>query len=489
MGAGVLAHGEPLIGATSIVELAVPAALVLTATRAKHRRDRLLLLVAATVTAVAASPPLHRAAESTVTGHMVQHLLLLVVTAPLVGIVLARAPSRARGRTAARTLARVAVAPSPAPVVAGVLHAAVIVAWHHPALWDPAVGSWALHALEHATLVLSGVWWWASLHHHVSRRAVLAPVAAVFVVATTGALLGVLMMFAPGSLYAQGTVTDQQLAGALMAGAMGAVYGAVLLHLLSSAVRGLGAPRPGNVVTRSSALAALFVVGFLAAAAATLPDPDAQAAVTEAPPDGELLYRRDCASCHGAAGEGSNRGIALDAVGEASAFYVLSTGRMPISHPGETIRRRAPAYSDDEIAELTRYVAGLGDGPLLSGLGDAEGDLALGGERYRLHCAGCHGATGIGGAQAFGRAAPSLMPASAEETWAAIVAGPGGMPSFDGAFSHDEVAGVVAYVQLLQDPPTTGVPIPGGRVGEGLVAWLVGAGLLVAMAGWIGRRA
>lgn len=482
----MLAHVDVL----SAAELMVPVVLFAVSLQVRHLRDRVALLGAAGVLAVAASPPVHRAAHTSVTGHMVQHLLLLVVAAPLVGLVLSRAPSRLRGRPAVRTVARSAIAPVGAPALAGALHAAVIVAWHHPSLWDPAAANAVLHALEHLTLVATGTWWWASLFHHLARRAVLTPVAAVFAVATTGSLLGVLMMFAPDALYAQGTVTDQQLAGALMAGVMGAVYGVTMLWVLTAAVRRLASPRPGMVVTRSSVLAVLFVAGFLATAGFALPGHGVVAAPPDGDPpaDGEHLYRRDCASCHGAQGEGSNRGIALDGVGEASAFYVLSTGRMPISSPGDTIRRRAPAYSSDEIAALTAYVARLGEGPDLAGTSGVTGDLADGGVRYRLHCAGCHGATGIGGAQAYGRAAPSVVHATPEETWAAIVAGPGGMPSFDGTFATSEIAGVVDYVQMLKDPPATGASIPGGRVGEGLVAWLVGGGLLVAMGAWIGRR-
>jgi ubiquinol-cytochrome c reductase cytochrome c subunit len=161
---------------------------------------------------------------------------------------------------------------------------------------------------------------------------------------------------------------------------------------------------------------------------------------------------------------------------------------MPIPHPDATVRRQAPAYTPDQIDAIVDYTATFVDGPEIPSLDPAAADLARGGVHYRLHCAACHSATGIGGAQAFGREAPPVLDSTVAETAAAIVAGPGGMPAFRATFTDDEIAGVAAYVQLLQDPPTTGIAIPGGRVGEGLVAWLVGIGALMVAISWIGRR-
>ncbi|CAN5353499.1 c-type cytochrome [soil metagenome] len=200
-----------------------------------------------------------------------------------------------------------------------------------------------------------------------------------------------------------------------------------------------------------------------------------------------MLYRRDCAACHGPAGEGSSRGVPITEVGPASVQYTLSTGRMPISSLDEPIRRGRPAYTPTEIDAIVTYTRAFVEGPEIPPLDVSDG-VARGGELYRLHCAACHSATGIGGAQAFGREAPPVFPGTSAEVAAVIAVGPAGMPSFRSTFDDREIAAITEYVELLKDPPTQGFVVPGGRVGEGLVAWLVGIGVLALFIAWIGKR-
>ena len=54
------------------------------------------------------------------------------------------------------------------------------------------------------------------------------------------------------------------------------------------------------------------------------------------------IYLRDCASCHGANGEGTVDGPELTDAGSAIVDYELSTGRMPLPHRGAEVVRRAP---------------------------------------------------------------------------------------------------------------------------------------------------
>jgi ubiquinol-cytochrome c reductase cytochrome c subunit len=210
---------------------------------------------------------------------------------------------------------------------------------------------------------------------------------------------------------------------------------------------------------------------------------DALDAVTR----GAALYRRDCASCHGVSGEGTPRGTAIADRGTSSVYYALATGRMPIAEPASRIERRESHYTDDEIDEIVAYTATFVDGPAEPQL-ERGAALSTGGELYRLHCAACHGATGIGGAQAFSREAPSVLHASERDVAAAVVAGPGGMPSFRTALDDAEIAAVADYVGYLQHPVRRGAAIPGGRVGEGLIAWLVGVIALLACATWAAGR-
>ncbi|MDQ4070413.1 MAG: c-type cytochrome, partial [Actinomycetota bacterium] len=200
------------------------------------------------------------------------------------------------------------------------------------------------------------------------------------------------------------------------------------------------------------------------------------------------LYLRDCASCHGSEGQGSFRGTPLVDVGAASAHFMLTTGRMPIRHLDEPVRRRPPAYSGPEINALVEFVAGLGDGPPVPRVDPDNGDLPRGGELYRLHCAPCHSSTGIGGALAYGVIAPPVFPATPTEVAESLIVGPGAMPTF--AFDEEEVDAIVRYVRYLDDPPQPGgFPLGRmGRVDEGLVAWAVGTAGLVLAAVWVARR-
>lgn len=207
-----------------------------------------------------------------------------------------------------------------------------------------------------------------------------------------------------------------------------------------------------------------------------------------AQPDGENLYLRDCAWCHGPGGAGTNRGPSLAGTGEAEAHYYLSTGRMPIDEP-RTPERAEPPYTDEELAALVAYVAGLGDGPALPDVDAAAGDLARGLDLYAVNCAMCHGFSGVGGALS-GRAAPPLVEATATETVAAVVAGPGHMPSFD-ALDEEDLADLAAYVAYLGEPEHPGGWSLGGigPVAEAVVA-VVAAFLLVVVIRWgiAGRR-
>jgi ubiquinol-cytochrome c reductase cytochrome c subunit len=489
-------------GALTALEWITPIVLAGTAAMARRRRDALLLAAAAVVTFIAVSPPLHSLAHASVTGHMAQHLLIIVVAAPLVGAVLAAAPGRWRKTSPARTLFEVGVRPTAAPLVAGAVHALVVLGWHHPTLYDAAVDTWFLHGIEHLLMLSSGAWWWSAVFHHAARSSIITPALSLFGVATLCAVLGVLMMFAPEPLYGQGGTVDQQIAGALMAGIAGAVYMGSALVLFATGVHQLAEPRrgrvpaaarrgagPGTLGSRSLMVAALVALGAAVVGYQTQGSaPQAAASPADGHDLGRELYRRDCAACHGPAGEGTFRGVSIVDTGTASVYFTLATGRMPIPHPDATIRRQAPAYTSDQINAIVDYTATFVDGPEIPTIDPAAADLARGGVHYRLHCAACHSATGIGGTQAFGREAPPVLHSTVTETAAAIVAGPGGMPAFRATFTDDEIAGVAAYVQLLQDPPTTGIAIPGGRVGEGLVAWLVGIGALLFAISWIGRR-
>jgi ubiquinol-cytochrome c reductase cytochrome c subunit len=237
---------------------------------------------------------------------------------------------------------------------------------------------------------------------------------------------------------------------------------------------------------------ALVLAGAGLAAGLVADSPAAHAAARQAPdePDGAFLYGRDCVSCHGIDGLGGWRGPSLEGTGAAGNYYVLATGRMPISHPHEPIRRSTPAYSEAEIAALVDHVTSLVDGPDLPELGTVAVDLPRGGALYRLHCAACHGSTGVGVALALDAFAPPILDAEAAEVAAVMAAGAGAMPAFyPRAFTDEEFEAVVAYTQHLREPlDQGGLPFGrAGRVDEALAAWGVGILVLVLLAAWIAR--
>ncbi|HVE45444.1 MAG TPA: c-type cytochrome [Acidimicrobiales bacterium] len=207
--------------------------------------------------------------------------------------------------------------------------------------------------------------------------------------------------------------------------------------------------------------------------------------------DGRQLYLTGCSSCHGAEGAGTQRGPSLKSSGAASAYYYLSTGRMPLADEQAQPRRKEPAYPAAEIDALVEYVASLGDGPPVPHVDPAKGDLAEGGVLYRSDCAPCHTAAGIGGALSYGRAAPSLHSSGPLQTAAAVRVGPGQMPPFGPEeLNQEELDSIVRYVQYLRSPPTPGGAALGsaGPIPEGFVAWVFGVGALVLAVLWIGKR-
>jgi ubiquinol-cytochrome c reductase cytochrome c subunit len=206
---------------------------------------------------------------------------------------------------------------------------------------------------------------------------------------------------------------------------------------------------------------------------------------------GQELFAVRCVSCHDDDGSGIE-GLAPDIRGQgaAGAHYCITSGRMPAEEglPDQSERKESP-FSDDDITALVAYVASLGDGPAIPEVDPASGDLARGGELFRLNCAACHQAALAGGALSYGRNAPTLQPVTAVQIAEALELGPGQMPVFD-YFTDDEVNSLIAYIQDLQEDDSPG-GFSLGRIGpipEGFVAIVGGLGLTILFAVWIGKR-
>ena len=112
---------------------------------------------------------------------------------------------------------------------------------------------------------------------------------------------------------------------------------------------------------------------------------------------GRELYERSCITCHGENLEGvPDRGPSLIGVGEASVYFQVHTGRMPLVRQEADAQAKPPVFSDEEIDQLMAYVQANGGGPTLPSGDLRDGDLAEGGELFRLNCASCHNFVGAG---------------------------------------------------------------------------------------------
>jgi ubiquinol-cytochrome c reductase cytochrome c subunit len=208
---------------------------------------------------------------------------------------------------------------------------------------------------------------------------------------------------------------------------------------------------------------------------------------------GQAIYNRTCISCHGANLEGvPERGPSLIGVGEAAVYFQVHTGRMPLAQQGAEAVEKPPVLSQEQIDALEAFVQAHGGGPLVPSGDLRDGDLAEGGELFRLNCASCHNFVGEGGALSSGKTAPSLKDANDLTIYTAMLTGPENMPVFgDNQLTPDQKRSIINYVQTIKaqaDPGGAGI----GRIGpvsEGLVIWVVGIGILMFGVFWMGSKA
>ena len=218
---------------------------------------------------------------------------------------------------------------------------------------------------------------------------------------------------------------------------------------------------------------------------------------------GRELFLVGCSSCHGLNGEGvstldgNNLGPSLVGVGAAAVDFQVGTGRMPMAQPGAQAPRKPVTYSEEETAQLAAYVASLGPGPAIpdesdysiEGLDDDAKEAAVvrGGQIFLTNCTACHNFEGSGGAMPRGGYAPALDGVESKYIYEALLTGPQNMPSFsNGNLAPEEKRDVIAYLKSLEEQPGYGGFGMGGLgpVTDGVFAWLVGIGGLVAFAIW-----
>ena len=211
--------------------------------------------------------------------------------------------------------------------------------------------------------------------------------------------------------------------------------------------------------------------------------------------EGNKLFQANCATCHGANGEGiTDAGPSLVGVGAAAVDFQVATGRMPLAAPGVQAMRKEPQFDQEQIDQMAAFVASLGDGPAVpeEQYTDLEGaDAAHGGELYRVNCAMCHNFNGSGGALTRGKYAPSMEGVSPKHVYQAMDTGPQNMPRFsDRQLTPDEKKDIIAYIKNSDSAVSPGGYGLGGLgpVTEGVAMWLVGIVALIGATLWIGSR-
>lgn len=191
----------------------------------------------------ALASPIDTQAEKLFWVHMVQHVMLLTIAAPLIVLgrpwssiwrplplgmrrSVAKAISRAGWCAPLRALGHLLARPIPAWIAFNVN----LAAWHIPGAYDLAVRDRAVHDLEHVTFLLFGVLLWAQVLDSPPLRARLTAIQRVFYIvasAIVGWIIALVLVFASSPLYpayAQlvhrpggiSALTDQQLAGGVM---------------------------------------------------------------------------------------------------------------------------------------------------------------------------------------------------------------------------------------------------------------------------------
>ena len=143
------------------------------------------------------------------------------------------------------------------------------------------------------------------------------------------------------------------------------------------------------------------------------------------------------------------------------------------------VERKAPSYTEAQIAALAAYIATLGPGPAIptaEQLDTTNADLAVGGELFRTNCAQCHNFAGKGAALTEGKYAPSLMEATPQQVYEAMLTGPQNMPVFGDGTLTREKQDILKYVAHLQTQTQPGGFALGsfGPVTEGALLFTLG---------------
>ena len=206
---------------------------------------------------IALCSPLHYWGRVLFSVHMLQHLILILVAAPLLVLgrpfapfLLAFSPECARalsGWTRSRAW-RVFWRFLTLPLVAWLLHAIALWTWHIPALFQKTIDSELVHSLQHLSFLFSALlFWWAVIHGRKGLAVYRTAALYLFTTAAYNGLLGALLLFAGTNwypAYANATqswgltpIQDQKLGGLILLLPGCVLYIVALLPIFSGCTR------------------------------------------------------------------------------------------------------------------------------------------------------------------------------------------------------------------------------------------------------------
>lgn len=173
--------------------------------------------------------PLPGLADRLFVGHMLMHMLVVAVAAPLLAIGLAG------GRLDVSE--RIPLLFS--PILASVIELFVVWAWHMPALHHAARTSQGAELLEQGSYLVAGLLVWLAAFGGIRHRRALAGIAGLLLTSMHMTLLGVLLAMSGrplyghvGSLSGLSPLEDQQMGGVIMLAFGGSAYMIGGLYLL-----------------------------------------------------------------------------------------------------------------------------------------------------------------------------------------------------------------------------------------------------------------
>jgi putative membrane protein len=232
--------------------------------RARHRREGETLRASCfagglVVIAIALISPLDALSGALASAHMVQHVLLLLVAAPLLALsapssTLVRGSPALVRRSGARwrrrlRLTRHNLRTLRHPATAWLLHVGTLWFWHAAMAYDAAIQSKLVHILEHSSFLFTGMLFWRVVidTRNAGRVSHGLGVLLIFAMAMQSVFLSALLTFARTPWYSSYAATtapwrleplaDQQLAGVIMWIPAGALYLGAGLALMVAWIR------------------------------------------------------------------------------------------------------------------------------------------------------------------------------------------------------------------------------------------------------------